>query len=222
MPERKNIFRFESNEKQKKIVRGTALFIICMFIGIAIYSIVSLIINHDKTATIEVLVAPSDAILTIDGRTFPTDTKIKIKPGTYAVKIEKSGFISYNGSIKAGDGETSYIYEYLTEKDKNGTYYKDNEKENARTQQISDKIADIFHENYNGTDEIWNVTPYDDYPSGYKIYAEKEKSGDITLNVYLYTCDNSRVEKLKSKALEYFDEKKIDLNKYTVKYSNCE
>lgn len=222
MPERKNIFRFESNEKQKKIVRGTALFIICMFIGMTIYSVVNLIINHDKTATIEVLVAPSDAVLTIDGRTFPTNTKIKIKPGTYAVKIEKSGFISYNGSIKANDGETSYIYEYLSEKDENGTYYRDNEKENARAQQISDKIADIFHENYNGTDEIWNVTPYDDYPSGYKIYAEKNKSGDIILNVYLYTCDDSRVEKLKGKALEYLDEKKIDLNKYTVKYSNCE
>ena len=110
MTERHNIFRFESNEKQKKLVRLTAVFIITAFIGIVIYSIVHLIINADKTATIEVLVAPSDSVLTIDGKVFPTDTKIRIKPGTYAVKIEKDGFISYNGSIKASDGEISYLY----------------------------------------------------------------------------------------------------------------
>lgn len=218
---RKNIFRFDSNKKQKKIVRGTVVFLLAALVGVFVYSVVNLIVNADKTATIEVLVAPSDAILTIDGRTFPTDTKIKIKPGTYAVKIEKNGFISYNGSIKATDGETSYLYEYLNEEDENGTYYKDNEKEAGRAQQISDKIADIFHENYNGTDNIWNITPYDDYPSGYKIYAEKDTSGTITLNVYLYTCDASRVEKLKEKALEYLEEKKVDLGKYLIKYSNC-
>lgn len=222
MSERQNIFRFDSNENQKRIVRATAVFIICTFIGIVIYSIVHLIINADKTATIEVLVAPSDATVLIDGKHYSTDTKVRIKPGTYAVKIEKDGFISYNGSIKASDGETSYLYEFLNETDENGTYYKDHEKEAGRAQQISDKIADIFHQNYTGTDNIWNVTPYDDYPSGYKIYAEKENDGTINVNIYLYTCDNSRVEKLKSKALEYLEEKKIDLSKYLVKYSSCD
>ncbi len=222
MSEKKNLFRFESNEKQKKIVRWTGILIVLAFIGITVYSVVDLIVNADKTATIEVLVAPSDAKLIIDGRIFPTDTTIKIKPGVYSVKIEKDGFISYNGSIKANDGETAYVYEYLNESSEDGTYYKDNEKEAARAQKISDKIADIFQQNYTGTDNIWNVTPYDDYPSGYKIYAEKEESGNIDINIYLYTCDNSRIEKLKAKAKEYLEEKKIDLTKYTVKYSSCD
>lgn len=221
MNHKKDLFRFNSNNRQKKIIRASIVFIICLFMGIIIYSIVNLIVNHDKTATIEVLVAPSDSTLKIDGRIFPTDTTIKIKPGTYAVKIEKDGFTAYNGSITANNNETSYIFEYLNETDENGTYYKDNEKEAARAQQISDKIADIFHTNYTGTDEIWNVTPYDDYPSGYKIYAEKDSSGNILLNIYLYTCDNTKVEKLKSKAIEYLEEKKIDTSKYTIKYSSC-
>ena len=237
MSERHNLFRFESNEKQKKIVRLTGVFLVTAFIGVLIYSIVNLIVNHDKTATIEVLVAPSDSIVTIDGKIFPSSSKVKIKPGTYAVKIEKEGFISFNGTIKANANETSYLYEFLNETNENGTYYRDNEKELARTQQISDKKADLFHENYTGTDEIWNVTPYDDYASGYKIYAEKAdsenpdilpsttgttNSNDIVVNIYLYTCDNSRVEKLKQKALEYLEEKKINLNNYTLKYSFCE
>ncbi|MBP5674899.1 PEGA domain-containing protein [Candidatus Saccharibacteria bacterium] len=234
MPERHELFSFKSNNKQKKIVRLTGVILVVAFIGVIIYSIINLIVNHDKTATIEILVAPSDATVLIDGKSYSTDTKIKIKPGTYAVKIEKDGFISFNGTIKANMNETSFLYEYLNEVDENGTYYKDNEKELLRTQHISDKKADLFHENYTGTDEIWNVTPYDDYASGYKIYAEKEESSDLPLasgtsnsnttviNVYLYTCDNDKVEKLKGKALEYLEEKKINLKNYTVKYSFCE
>lgn len=221
MAQNKSLFRFESNEKQKKIVRGTAIFIIIAFIGLVIYSVINLIVNADKTATIKILVAPSDATVLIDGREYPTDRTIKIEPGTYAVKIEKAGFIAFNGSIKADANATSYLYEYLNEEDENGTYYKDNENELYRAQRISDKKADIFQENYTGTDNIWNVTPYDDYPSGYKIYAEKDEAGSVIINVYLYTCDNSRVEKLKKKALEYLEEKKINTNNYIMRYSNC-
>lgn len=221
MAQDRRLFRFDSNEKQKKIVRGTAIFIIVAFIGLVIYSVINLIVNADKTATIKILVAPSDATVTIDGRNYPTDRTIKIEPGTYAVKIEKDGFIPFNGSIKADADTTAYLYEYLNEENENGTYYKDNEHELSRTQRIADKKADIFQENYTGSDDIWNVTPYDDYPSGYKIYAEKEENGSVIVNIYLYTCDNSRVEKLKKKALEYLEEKKIDLNKYIVRYSNC-
>ena len=236
MPERHELFRFNSNSKQKKIVRLTGVILAFAFLGVIIYSIINLIVNHDKTATIEILVAPSDATVLIDGKSYPTDTKIKIKPGTYAVKIEKNGFISFNGTIKANMNETSFLYEYLNEVDENGTYYKDNEKESLRTQHISDKKADLFHETYTGTDEIWNVTPYDDYASGYKIYAEKEEtsagalpsasgtsnSNNTVINIYLYTCDDGRVEKLKGKALEYLEEKKINLKNYTLRYSFCE
>ena len=218
---KESLFRFDSNNKQKKFVKATAVFIVAFFIGIALYSITSLILNADKTATIEVLVAPKDANLIIDGRTFPTEAKIKIKPGTYSVKIEKDGFISYNGSIKVNGNEVAYIYEFLNETDENGTYYKDHQEDLARTQQISDKKADLFHEQYTGTDDIWTVTPYDDYSSGYKIFANKAEDGKIIVNIYLYTCDNSRVDKLKQKAHEYLEEKKIDTKKYELKYSNC-
>ena len=217
----KSLFRFNPNKKQKKILKISLIFLVIVFVGIIIYSTIYLIVNADKTANIEILVAPSDAIILIDGQQYPTDTTIKIKPGTYGVKIEKDGFISYNGSIKTTANNTSYLYEYLNESNENGTFYQDNEKENARTQQISDKISDLFHEVYNGTDNIWNVTPYDDYASGYKIYAEKDENGKIIVNIYLYTCSQDRVEKLKNNALEYLEEKAINTNNYTINYSSC-
>ena len=217
----KNLFRFDSNEKQKKYFKISLVFFIALLLGVLIYSTVNMIVNADKTATIEVLIAPSDAKVEIDGRIFNTKETIRIRPGTYAVKIEKNGFISFNGSIKANADETSYLYEFLNETDENGTYYKDHEKDSLRAQEISDKKTDLFHEKYNGTDQIWNVTPYDDYASGYKIYAEKDTAGKITINIYLYTCSEDRLEKLKNNALDYLEEKKINLNNYAIKYSSC-
>ena len=219
--QKSNLLKHDSTEQQKKLVRFSLLFLAFIFISLIIYSLIIFTINKDKTSTIKILVAPSDAIVSIDGRDFSTDTTLKFRPGTYTLKIEKAGFVSLNTTITAEPDQTTYIYEYLTELDKNGTYYKDHEKESTRTQQIADYKADLLHETYTGTDQIWNVTPYNDYNSGYKISAEKNQDGRITINIYLYTCTNSRLEKLKSKALDYLEENKIDLKNYLIKYSNC-
>ena len=219
---KKDLIRFDKEEtKKRKAIRGTIIFLLAILIGIIIYSITILIINRDKTATIEILVAPTDAEVRIDVKVFPTKATIKIEPGTYAVQIKKDNFIEYNGTIVANADETSYLYEFLNEEDENGTFYKDNEQEAARAQEISDKKSDIFHEDYNGTDQIWNVTPYDNYPGGYKVFAEKDDNGKIIVTVYLYTCDDSRIDNLKKKAVEYLEENKINLEKYSVKYKSC-
>lgn len=222
MAKKKDFFKFNKDEtKKQKAIKGTIIFIVAALLGILIYSVTVMIINRDKTATIEILVAPTDAEVRIDGKIFPTKATVKIEPGTYAVQIKKENFIDFNGTITAKADETAYIYEFLNEENESGTFYKDNEKEAARAQEISDKKSDIFHENYTGTDNVWNITPYDNYPAGYKIYAEKNGNEKVVINVYLYTCDNSRVDKLKEKAREYLEENKINLEKYQIKYSSC-
>jgi hypothetical protein len=208
--------------QNKTKLKIAVISIIVLMLGVIAYSLTMLYINRDKTATIDILVAPTSAEVVIDGESYPTKKTIKVKPGTYTVKIKKDGFIEYNGQITANADETAYLYEYLNEIDENGTFYKNNQIEAARAQEISDKVADRFHKTYNGTDKIWNVTPYDNYPAGYKIYAQKDQSDNITITIYLYTCDDSRIKKLKEKALEYLNENQIDLNKYTVKYKSCE
>ena len=208
------------NKKTKLKIALISLFLILF--GIIIYSITMLYINRDKTATVDILVAPTDAEVWINGELYPTKKTFKIEPGTYSVKIKKDGFIEYNNQITASSEETAYIYEYLNEENQDGTFYKDNPDEAGRAQEISDKIADIFHKDYNGTDKIWNITPYDNYPGGYKIYAEKENDDNIVVTVYLYTCDNSRTKKLKEKAIGYLKENNIELEKYTIKYKSCD
>jgi len=218
--DRKSFFRANSNEKQKKFFKVSIIILILIFFGIIIFSIINFFLNIDKTSEIKILVAPSDAIVKINGEIYPTNTTIKVVPGTYDVKIDKTGFISYHNSITANANETAYLYEYLNEEDENGTFYKDNEKEAGIAQRISDFRADKFHEDYTGTDPIWGVTPYSSYQEGIKISAEKSGS-KVKLNVYLYTCLDDEVQKLKQKALNYLEENNINLKNYDISYSNC-
>ena len=113
------------------------------------------------------------------------------------------------------------LYKYLNEEDENGTFYQNNEEENQRTQQIYDKKADLFHEEYTGTDNIWNITPYDNYNQGYRILAEKDDNKKILVNIYLYTCSDSKIEDLKIKALNYLKENNINPENYVIEYSSC-
>ena len=217
---RKSFFRADSNEKQKKIFKASIVGLAIIFILIIIFVIVNHILNIDKTSEIKILVAPSNAIVTIDGQIYKTDTTIKIKPGIYNVKIDRTGFISFHTSIEAKADETTYLYEYLSEEDSDGTYYKDNEKEAGIAQRISDFKADAFHENYTGSDPIWGVTPYYSYKEGIKITAEKDGS-KTKIKVYLYTCIEDEISKLRQKAVDYLEENNINLSNYEITYSNC-
>lgn len=216
----RSFFRADSNEKQKKIFKASILVITIAILATIIFFTINHFLNLDKTAEIQILVAPSDAIVTIDGKIYKTNETIKIIPGTYDVKIDKTGFISYHNSLEAKANEITYLYEYLNEENENGTFYKDNEKESNIAQKISDFKADKFHENYTGTDPIWGITPYYSYKEGIKITAEKVNE-KVKINVYLYTCLETEISKLRQKALDYLEENNLDLKNYEITYSNC-
>ena len=218
---KKSLFRFNSNNKQKKFFKASLVFFISLFIGFVVYSVTKYIINIDKTATIEVLVAPSDATLIIDNREFPTKATIKIKPGIYSVEIKKDGFVNYTGEINAIANQTVYLYEYLKDKDGNTNVSDENSEDALRIQQINDTTDELYYKAFVGDDPIWNITPINDYSSGYRISAEKNEENKTVINIFLYTCSKDRTEKLKQGALEYLKENKIDLNNYIIKYSNC-
>lgn len=218
--EKRSFFRANSNEKQQKIFKASIVGMIIIFILIIVFTVVNYFANIDKTSEIKILVAPSTSIVTIGGETYSTDTTIRVKPGTYDVKIEKTGFVSYHSALTAKANETTYLYEYLNEEGDSRTFYRENEKEAGIAQRISDFKADRFQENYTGTDPIWGITPYYSYKEGIKITAEK--NGDKTkISVYLYTCVEDEISKLRQKAVNYLEENNINLSDYEVMYSNC-
>ena len=222
MPE---LFSFNSSEeKQRASIKRLGIGLIFIIILIIVISVAYLIINKDKTASIEILVAPSSAAVKIGEGNFNTNTTIKIKPGTYEVKISKDGFVEYTGEIEAKDGETSYLYEFLTPNDDNKNYYKNNESEYSLIQTISDRKDAVYLDGLiSGSDKIFSITPYNNYDGGYKINTSTdEESNKTIIKIYLYTCgETPQLEEFKNNALDYLKKNSIDLDKYIIEYSNC-
>ena len=211
----------------EKIFNKTVLKIIAiisgiLLVGFVIFITVDHIINHDKTSKIDILVAPSNSEIIIDEKPYDNKQTIRIKPGTYKVTIRREGFNSFEGVITVADGETLKLYEFLTETDENGTFYSDNADEATIMQQISDYKADKEHEDYIGSDPVWNYIPYYSYKNGFRIYPEKsedEEDERLILNVKLITCSDKKMEELKKSADEYLKSHNLNLENYNIKYS---
>lgn len=186
--ENRDLFKFNPSEKQKKIIKGLFVAFIIIFAIILFTAGLSKIMNRDKTATVKILVAPTDAIVQIGGETYGTDKEVKLTPGDYNIFIKKDGFNNYSTKITLKKDDTYNLYEYLTQTDENGTFYKDNLRESSRAQEISDRNADLNNAKFNGTDPIWNITPYENYKQGIKITAEL--AGNTTGNT-TGTSDNT-------------------------------
>ena len=98
----------EVTEKQmsnriKLIIAAAVIFVIAV---IAI--LIAFIINIPKTATIEVIVAPSDAKILIGEKRYKNGTH-KIEPGDYSIAVTRDDFSPYASEFTIGDGETKKI-----------------------------------------------------------------------------------------------------------------
>ena len=113
----------EVTEKQmsnriKLIIAAAVIFVIAV---IAI--LIAFIINIPKTATIEVIVAPSDAKILIGDKRYKNGTH-KIEPGDYSVAVTRDDFSPYASEFTIGDGETKKILVCLNELNGNTRYSK--------------------------------------------------------------------------------------------------
>ena len=219
-----NPFDLKTNDEHELKIKKAILFAIGVLGIILLVAIIHFIINLPKTSKIEILVAPKDAVVEIGDKKFGTEKTIRIEPGTYKVKIHREGFIDYEGEIEAKKDETSYILEYLIETESTKNYYKNNDDDHSRRQTIEDLRADHFKDNSNmNSDKIFSLTPFDDYVGGYKITA-KDEGEKTTLTIYIYTCNDENADdykRFKGNALKHLEDIGININNYTVKYTQC-
>lgn len=78
---------------------------------IAGISILFLIEETQKTATIKLIVAPTSADISLNGETYDNLKSHRIKPGTYELVVSKSEYFeSWKKSFSINDGETKEFY----------------------------------------------------------------------------------------------------------------
>lgn len=217
------VFDFiKSPQKKGNHLLNIIIFFLLLSLFIIIYFFITWIINYDKTATLEYYLAPSTATITLDQQNLQPEGKIKLKPGTYKLKITKQGFTDFSTEIELKPNQTTPLYKALEPDSTNSDYYQTHPDEASRVQHIADTNADLERKNYTDSDPIFKITPYSSYQNGFSIISEKqENTSKILLKIDLLTCSDDQIQKLKDAAYQYLKDNKINPDNYDIRLTNC-
>lgn len=198
------------------------IFFLLISLFILIYFFITWITNYDKTATLDYYIAPATATISLNQEILKPEGKIKLKPGTYKLKITKQGFTDFSTEIELKPNQTTTLYQALEPDSTNTDYYQTHPDEASRVQHIADANADLERKNYTDSDPIFKITPYSSYQNGFSIISEKqENTSKILLKIDLLTCSDDQIQKLKDAAYQYLKDNKINPDNYDIRLTNC-
>lgn len=207
------------NQKELNYKKITIISII-VFIVISIVFIVVTIINHLKSAQIQILVAPTFAKVQIDGKTYPSSKSLNFFPSDneLTANISADGFISQEVKITPSKNSTSYIYVVL-EHESDDTWYNATEKETDRKQAVLDSLSSAEVEKFVQKYPVTSILPYINNQNNittYRIdYGNIEGcKADICLKITDYTGEN------KENALKYLSDNGFNPDNFEIIYEN--
>lgn len=192
---------------------------IITFFFISFTAIILYLINLDKTAKLKILISPSSARITINQTLFQNGEH-RFKPGTYQVLIEHPDFTTHQTTIELQANLENYLY--LALEPHNPNWYENHPKEASILQTISDRQAIVEYQSYVGNNPIFKITPFYNYDQGFDISTSKNSSGEVLINIYLYTCNPSEVSILQQNALSWLKQQKISSSDYPINYTYCD
>ena len=107
-----------------------------------------IIINHKlKTATVDILVAPIEATVKLNGRAYENQRSYDLRPGKYTAEISYDGLESKKVEFTLEKNSFYRLREYLTGKDGDLSFYKKNDTNYEVFREIAqnnDKLADFI------------------------------------------------------------------------------
>lgn len=176
-----------------------------------------------NSAGIDILVAPKNAELYIDGKKYPNRGNFHTTPGKKEVIIKAPGFKEYKKDLFFTANESTFIYEMLEPDESNQDYFSKNpDAANLYEQIYEEKFAKEIDQ-YD-KDPIFKITPVRNFKLGFSASVSRDEKdfNKITLTIDLMTCRDNQVENLKKVAESYFRQKGINLSKYQVNYTHCD
>jgi len=187
--------------------------------------VIAIIIHFAKTAVIDILVAPKDAIVTLNGRRYDNQKQHDVLPGNYHVKIAMDNMQTKEYDITLEKDGFAKIWGYLL--DVNGSYeyyYSHPEDANILTKVAldDDEAAKAFIAKYEKAISIIDILPfdYDAYTDGFSEYVQYNIQQDLRDDCNKAVCliiedntgGNEQTAKDKLKELGY------NLDDYDITY----
>lgn len=141
--------------KQHKVLVGV---IFANIIAILV-AILIIVIHNSKTATIDIMVAPSGAEISLNGKKYDNFTSYNVVPGDYQVVIEMEGMQTREYDLTLEDGEFARIWNYLVDADGGFTYYESHPDEVEVLKDVADGMARDFIGGFENLYAITDVLP---------------------------------------------------------------
>ncbi len=109
-------------KNRKKII----IIATCIIMAILAISAAFIVENILNSATLNIMVAPTNAKVLINGREYSSEGEYKIRPGEYTAEISADGFIARTENFTVEDGGMEKLWLFLDPEDGNPNWFYDN------------------------------------------------------------------------------------------------
>ena len=171
-------------------IRNHKVLSLLLFLNVVAVLVVVLVIviHNTKTATVDIMVAPMDAVVELNGTRYENMRSHNVVPGEYHVKILMDGMQTKEYDINLERDGFVRIWEYLLSADGSFDYYLSHPEDEAVLENIideDDRAAQNFIAEYQRIARINEVLPleyYDNENPADPIGIFIEQSKDVCKN----------------------------------------
>lgn len=187
--------------------------------------ILAIVLHQSRTATIDILIAPSAAEISLNGKRYDNFSSHNVMPGDYHAVVEMEGMETKELDFSVQDGEFRRVWDYLLDDEGGFSYYLMHTDEVATLKQVADdEKAKTFLAKYDKLNSISTVLPLT-YSNTYDLDATEivsisinwgEEENCSAQNFCLMVSDYTG--KNHEKALSMIREAGYDPDDYVIQY----
>jgi hypothetical protein len=189
-----------------------------LFAVLVVVAVIFWLFDLRRSATLDLLVAPRSAAVTIGGRRFNNGTH-RFEPGTYDVRITKNGFQSHESTITLEQGKTTSLHICLVPDATNADYYADHPEDDMICTAIGSHEADRLAEEALAKYPILEHLPYSTINYRIDLVFSDDPEQPPAISIFLNTCSDYSANIYREEALDWLKSRDIDPTDYQITFS---
>lgn len=147
------MFNYIRNHKVLSAILAIDLIVVLVVVLI-------IVMHHSKTATIDVLVVPSEATVRLNGKEYENLTSYEVTPGDYHAEISMEGMETKEFDFELQEGGFQRVWAYLLDNEGGFSYYLTHTDQVASLREVADdEKSKEFLARYDRLSAINDVLP---------------------------------------------------------------
>ena len=142
-------------------IRNHKVLSLLLFLNVVAVLVVILVIviHNTKTATVDIMVTPMDAVVELNGAKYENLQSHNVRPGDYHVVISMEGMQTKEYDINVENEGFVRVWDYLLDADGGFSYYMTHPDDEMLLEDVADDEAKAWLEEFNQVREIQDVLP---------------------------------------------------------------